>query len=147
MMCNNLIKAQDYQNAIGVRVGNYNGLTYKTFIAADKAIDLNLAFDNGQNDDDDYKNVFLTALYQVHNPFPGANGLKWYYGAGGSLGRLKYKKLDGKIFLSIDGVLGLDYKLAEAPLNFSFDWRPRLGLTPASDLYINDVGLAIRFTF
>jgi hypothetical protein len=136
-------KAQDYNNAIGVRIGSNTGINFKTFIAANRALDFNLSV----RDKNDFKRIFFTALYEVHNPVGGAAGLKWYYGAGGSLGSWRYKKEDGDLFLSADGVLGLDYKIPGAPLNLALDWRPRLEITPDTDVLTDDVGLAIRFTF
>lgn len=143
LIFSNNVNAQSYNNAIGVRVGNYNGLNFKTFVQANKAIDLNLAI----RSNDDVKSFLFTGLYQVHNPIGGAPGLQWYYGGGASIGSWKVRNFDGDVFLSADGVLGLDYKIQGAPLNFAIDWRPRLEITPDTDFRTNDVGLAIRFTF
>jgi hypothetical protein len=135
--------AQDYENAIGIRLGSYNGINYKTFLNSNKALDLNLSFRNNDN----LNRFILTGLYEVHNPIEGASGLLWYYGGGGSIGSYKQRDGDGDLFLSADGVLGLDYKIDGAPLNLAIDWRPRLELSPNSDLRTGDIGLAIRFTF
>ena len=136
-------KAQSYENAIGVRLGSYNGVNFKTFLHSNKALDLNLSFRNHN----DFKRVFFTGLYEVHNPIGGAPGLLWYYGGGGSIGSYKYRDFEGDLFLSADGVLGLDYKVEGAPLNLAIDWRPRLELTPDTNFTTGDVGLAIRLTF
>src|SRR5690606_34262739 len=136
-------KAQDYSNAIGVRVGSYNGVNFKTILNSNKALDLNLSV----RSNDHIKRFLLTGLYEVHNPINGAPGLLWYYGGGASLGSYKVEGFDGDLFLSADGVLGLDYKIEGAPLNLAIDWRPRLELTPNTDFGTGDVGLAIRLTF
>jgi hypothetical protein len=135
--------AQSYENAIGVRIGPYNGVNFKTFLNTNKALDLNLSFRNNNN----FKRIFLTGLYEVHNPINGASGLLWYYGGGGSIGSYKNNDFEGDLFLSADGVLGLDYKIDGAPLNLAIDWRPRLELTPNTNFGTGDVGLAIRLTF
>ena len=135
--------AQSYENAIGVRIGPYNGVNFKTFLNTNKALDLNLSFRNNNN----FKRIFLTGLYEVHNPINGAPGLLWYYGGGGSVGSYKNDDFEGDLFLSADGVLGLDYKIDGAPLNLAIDWRPRLELTPNTNFGTGDVGLAIRLTF
>ncbi len=142
-LAGNRADAQNYNSAIGVRVGSYTGVNFKTFLSANNAVDLNLSV----RDKNDYKRIFFTGLYEVHNSIGGAPGLKWYYGAGGTLGSWRYKKDNGQLFLSVDGVLGLDYKLTGAPLNLALDWRPRFELTPGTDILTDDVGLAIRFTF
>lgn len=132
-----------YQNALGVRLGDYNGINFKTFTRGNSAWDLNLSF-RSRND---VKRIRFTALYEVHNPFAGAPGLQWYYGGGGSVGSVKVRDFDSDIFLSADGVLGLDYKFNGAPINLALDWRPRVELTPDTDVTAGDVGFAIRFTF
>lgn len=132
-----------YRNALGVRLGDAYGLTYKTFIQSDKALDFILNFRNGRNDN----HFILTGLYEVHNPINGAAGLKWYYGAGASIGSLHYKNDDDRdndVYLSVDGVLGLDYVIPNSPLNLSLDWKPALVLTPYSGFYERGVGLSIR---
>jgi hypothetical protein len=137
------VTAQTYENSIGVRLGPYNGINYKTFLNSNKALDLNLSFRNN----DDLNRFFFTALYEVHNPIEGAPGLLWYYGGGASIGSYKRKDFEGDLFLSADGVIGLDYKIEGAPINLALDWRPRLEVTPNSNLRSGDLGLAIRFTF
>ncbi len=135
--------AQTYENAIGVRIGSYKGVNFKTFLNTNKALDLNLSVRNNDN----FKRFILTGLYEVHNPINGAPGLLWYYGGGASIGSYKAKDFEGDLFLSADGVLGLDYKFDGVPLNLAIDWRPRLELTPNTNFGTGDVGLAIRLTF
>ncbi len=142
-LANSNAQAQNYENAIGVRLGSYNGINFKTFLNSNKALDLNLSFRNNN----DLKRFLLTGLYEVHNPIEGAPGLLWYYGGGGSIGSYKRRDFDGDLWLSADGVLGLDYKIEGAPLNLAIDWRPRLEITPDTNLRTEDVGLSIRLTF
>jgi hypothetical protein len=142
-LANSNSQAQTYENAIGVRLGSYNGLNYKTFLNSNKALDLNLSFRNN----DDLQRFLFTGLYEVHNPIDGAPGLLWYYGGGGSIGSYKRRDFEGDLWLSADGVLGLDYKIEGAPLNLAIDWRPRFELTPNTNFRTGDVGLAIRLTF
>ncbi len=143
LMVQSSANAQSYENAIGVRIGSYNGVNFKTFINTNKALDFNLSVRSNNN----FKRVILTGLYQVHNPINDAPGLLWYYGAGASVGSYKVDNFEGDLFLSADGVLGLDYKIAGAPLNLAIDWRPRLALAPDTNFGTGDVGLAIRLTF
>ncbi|MBC7913219.1 MAG: hypothetical protein H7Y07_03760, partial [Pyrinomonadaceae bacterium] len=133
-----------YKNAFGVRLGDAYGVTFKTFLQSNKALDFILNVRNR----DDVEYFRLTGLYEVHNPIAGAPGLRWYYGGGGTIGRLNYKhNRDNELYLSIDGVLGLDYKLDGAPLNFSLDWKPALVLNPFTDFDAQGVGASIRITF
>ncbi|MXV50963.1 hypothetical protein GS399_08260 [Pedobacter sp. HMF7647] len=136
------LKAQDYKNAIGVRLGTYTGVNFKTFLNADDALDFNLSFRTHNG----YKDVRLTGLYQIHAPIEDVPGLRWYYGFGASIGSQKYQD-DSGLFFSIDGVAGLDYKFGGAPINLALDWRPRLELSPDANVTASDIGLAVRFTF
>src|SRR5437868_6163704 len=109
-------KAQDYKNAIGGRFGASNGITFKTFIADNKGLDFILNFRNTKT----YSRFSFTGLYEVYAPlnlFPESDGLKWYYGGGGSIGSYKYKPTNSSdLAVSVDGVIGLDYKFKDAPI-------------------------------
>ncbi|WP_207429479.1 hypothetical protein [Pedobacter sp. SYSU D00535] len=143
LMASSAAKAQ-YRHGLGVRVGDSYGITFKTFLESDKALDFILNVKNR----DDYSIFRLTGLYEVHNPIAGAPGLRWYYGGGATVGSYEYKRTDeSELLLSIDGVLGLDYKFAGAPINASLDWKPALVLNPYTDLDEGGFGLSIRFTF
>jgi hypothetical protein len=42
---------------------------------------------------------------------------------------------------------GLDYKINDVPLNFTFDWRPAFVVTHGSDFNAARFGLAVRYCF
>jgi hypothetical protein len=42
---------------------------------------------------------------------------------------------------------GLDYKINDVPLNFTFDWRPAFVLTHGTDFNAARFGLAVRYCF
>ena len=136
-------KAQDYKNAIGGRFGSANGVSFKTGVSNNAMLELigNFRSSGGSS----YFN--LTGLYEVYNPIGGAEGLNWYYGAGATIGSYKVKGVNSDVYLSANGVLGLDYKFKEAPINLSIDWVPALQLTPNTGFWGGDVGLGVRFAF
>ncbi|WP_442589029.1 hypothetical protein ACSBL2_23690 [Pedobacter sp. AW31-3R] len=139
-------KAQDYDNAIGGRFGAANGVTFKTSLGDNKMIDLIANFRSNDN----YRYFRITGLYEVYKPIQNAAGLNWYYGAGASIGTAKWRHFDNRssdLYLSVDGVLGLDYKFVDAPINISLDWKPAIELTPDTDFDASGVGLSLRFTF
>ncbi|MES2417252.1 MAG: hypothetical protein V4541_03640 [Bacteroidota bacterium] len=136
-------QAQGYKNAIGGRFGSANGVSFKTGLNNKAMLELIGNFRSNKNVS--YFN--LTGLYEVYNPINGAEGLNWYYGAGATIGSTKVKGYDGDVYLSANGVLGLDYKFNGAPINLSVDWVPALQLTPDTGFWGGDVGLGIRFTF
>jgi hypothetical protein len=137
-------KAQGYDNAIGGRFGAANGVTFKTTLGENKMIDLIANFRSNNN----YNYFRITGLYEVYNKINDVQGLNWYYGIGGSIGSVKYKPYNSSdLYLSVDGVLGLDYKFADAPINLSLDWKPAIQLTPDTEFDGSGVGLSLRFTF
>lgn len=146
MFASTTTKAQ-YKNALGVRLGDAYGVTFKTFLQSDKALDFILNIRSRSN----YSEFRLTGLYEVHNAIQGAPGLRWYYGGGGTLGSVDYKNdwrgKDNDLLLSVDGVLGLDYKFDGAPINLSLDWKPAIELAPDTDFDPRGVGLSVRITF
>lgn len=137
-------KAQGYDNAIGGRFGAANGLTFKTTLGDNKMIDIIANF----RSTDEYKYFRLTGLYEIYNPINNAPGLNWYYGIGGSIGSAKYRPTNSSdLYLSADGVLGLDYKFADAPINLSLDWKPAIELAPNTNFDGSGVAISLRFTF
>ncbi|MGN7205726.1 hypothetical protein ACTHQF_15750 [Pedobacter sp. SAFR-022] len=136
--------AQSYRNAIGGRFGTANGVTFKTTLGDNKMLDLIANF----RSNDGYSYFRVTGLYEIYNPLQGAPGLNWYYGIGGSVGSRKWKFDDtNKAYISLDGVVGLDYKFADAPINLSLDWKPAIELAPSTEFDSSGLGLSVRFTF
>ena len=135
----------DYRNAIGGRFGVANGITFKHFMDNNNAMDFIVNFRSKKNE---YSTFRLVALYEIHNPIRNAEGLSWYYGGGAGIGVWEDKRHDqSDVALSLDGVLGLDYKFNGAPINVSLDWKPALELTPDTGFDAEGFGLSIRFAF
>lgn len=91
----------------------------------------------------------VTGLYEIHNNINGAPGLKWYVGPGAHVGFYN-TKWGGGSSIGIDGVLGLDYKINEIPINLSIDWQPSFefgGRDDNNGFAGNWGGFAIRYTF
>lgn len=137
-------KAQTYKHALGGRLGAANGITYKTFVSSDKALDFILNFQSRKS----YSYFRFTGLYEIHNLINNAPGLRWYYGPGASIGSRNYKPLDeSELLLSVDGVLGLDYKFTGAPINLALDWKPAIEVIPDTEFNAEGIGFSVRFTF
>jgi len=139
------VKAQDensgsasYKNAIGIRLGSSvpaikNGITYKHFIG-NNAIEGILSFGDG---------VALCGLYEIHKPLSNTTeGLQWLIGFGGYVGNSNSTSNVGAA-----GIIGLDYKFAQVPLNLTLDWKPELNLVSKVGFEASGVGFSARFTF
>jgi hypothetical protein len=116
-------QAQDYKSAIGLRLGSPLSVSYKTFISEKGAFEGVAGFRSFVG----YSWFNVGAYYQHHNEIASVDGLKWYYGAGVNAYFWSYDTGflgDGSTSFGISGVLGLDYKFADIPLNLSADWIP-----------------------
>ncbi len=133
-------KGSSYTTGLGMHLdlgdGNLYGFSVKHFLSQQLAGQATLLFGSGVN-------VSVGAELQYHVPIAGAPGLKWY--AGGGLQLLFYKYGAGTgVWIRPMG--GLDYKIASAPIDLSFDWRPTFVLNNGGGSDIGRFGLGVRFT-
>lgn len=136
--------ATPYKKAIGVKMYP-SAISYKVFVKT------NAAFEYlGYVSLDGFR---ATALYEKYMPIDGNENLTWYVGYGGHLGLWseEWKKNNPNhnagIALGVDGILGLDYKVKNAPLNLSVDWQPSFNFVGASYFESGWAGLGVRYTF
>jgi hypothetical protein len=78
--------------------------------------------------------------------------LSWYYGGGAYLAFLKKvntttQKTSTDPNLGAQGVIGLDYKFTNIPLNISLDWKPELNIVNDINFEPAAIGFTARFTF
>jgi hypothetical protein len=131
------VSAQEYKTALGVRLSSApaivgNSISFKYFLNEKAAIEGLLSFDDP---------VALGALFEIHKPFGGAAGLQWFYGGGGYVG------FGSDANLGAMGIIGLDYKFANIPINLSLDWKPELNIISDINFEPAAIGLTARFTF
>lgn len=135
------VKAQggsNYTTALGVKVWDGGGISFKHFLNDKGAIELiGYLWNRGTR---------VTGLYEIHGPISGAGSLQWYIGPGAHVGFYNSKYGDGT-FIGLDGVLGLDYKFDSAPINISLDWQPSIEFGDNRGFSSGWGGLGIRFTF
>ena len=136
--------ATPFKKAIGVKMYP-SAISYKVFVKT------NAAFEYlGYVSLDGFR---ATALYEKYMPIDGNENLTWYVGYGGHLGLWseEWKKNNPNhnagIALGVDGILGLDYKVKNAPLNLSVDWQPSFNFVGASYFESGWAGLGVRYTF
>lgn len=133
-------KAQNgspYKNAIGVRLGSSvpavkSGITYKHFFG-NKAVEGIISFGDG---------MAICGLYEIHKPITSTENLQWLIGFGGYLGINNSNNNVGAA-----GIIGLDYKFANIPLNLTLDWKPELNIVSKVGFEASGVGFSARFTF
>lgn len=116
---NTVLHAQAYQSGIGARLGFPAGLSYKQFTNRTLAIEGILGVNGIGSPKFSYS---LTLLAENHNEILIEN-LFVLYGLGGHLG-----SYDSKFEFGIDGIVGLEYVFRNAPIAFSFDFKPNLSI-------------------
>jgi len=127
--------AQDYRFALGLRLSNdiptiSNSVSGKYFVTDLNAIEGIVSFGS---------RFGIGALLELHRPF-ATPGLSWYFGGGAYVGWE-----DHDTYLGPTGVLGLDYKFANVPVNLSLDWKPELDIIPRINFVSEAFAVAIRF--
>jgi hypothetical protein len=129
--------APDYRLGLGVRLSNStptlnSSFSGKYFITDRSAVEGLVSFGS---------RFGVGALLEIHQPFASAPGLRWFYGAGAYVGWQ-----DKETYLGPTGILGLDYKFANAPVNLSLDWKPELDIIPDINFVPDAFALSVRFT-
>ena len=132
---NSTAEGPDYKTAIGAKLWTGGGISVKTFIKDNNALEFIGYFDR--------YGTRITGLYEIHGNLSSEGALKWYVGPGAHVGLYK-----GITAVGIDGVVGVDYKFTNMPLNLALDWQPsfELGSGTRNGFNANWGGFAIRFT-
>ena len=144
-----IASAQDYHSAIGLRLGYPLSISYKTFIKGSNALELTVGYRSWPG----YNRFNIGGYYEHHTAIESAKGLMWYYGAGANIYFWSFDNgfRNGADYSStsvgLSGVLGLDYKFTDAPINLSLDWIPTFFLNGYGDSFgAGYGGLAVRYT-
>ena len=130
--------AQEYRTALGIRLGPNSaaispGFTIKHFLNETSALEGIVGISNG---------IGLCALYEWHRPIAAVDHLQWFVGAGGYAA---FKSSNS--FIGAAGIVGLDYRFENIPLNLSLDWKPELNIISQVGFESSAVGLSARFIF
>ena len=140
------LNAQEYKTALGVRLSSVatvnNSISFKHFLNEKAAVEALFSFGDP---------LALGALYEIHKPL-ATQGLQYFYGAGGYLAfpkefNVNKNKDEVHTDLGAMGVIGLDYKFPNLPLNLSLDWKPELNIVRNINFEPAAVGLTVRFVF
>ena len=141
------VSAQDYKTALGVRLSSSqamvnNSISLKHFLNERTAVEALFSFGDP---------LALGALVEIHKPL-STSGVQWFYGGGGYLSFVKtYDPQNVKTGTDVNfgamGVIGLDYKFVNLPLNLSLDWKPELNIVGDINFEPAAVGFTARFTF
>ncbi len=105
----------------------------------------------------------ITGLLEWHQKIEALSGnegiFKVYAGGGAHIGFINSRTINrykrdfgaspGAVYAGIDGVLGIDFRFSELPLNLSLDWQPSISFYGFNELDLFEGGwggLSIRYT-
>lgn len=118
-----------YSHGLGVRGGNYFGISYK-FAQSSNFIELVLTDFGG--------GIQLAGFYEIQGS-TGVGKLDWYVGPGAHIGAS-----DNTVALGIDGILGLEVQVFDLPFTVGLDIIPRFNLIEDTDF---DIGLGAHLRY
>ncbi len=133
--------SQSYSNAIGLRGGLSNGITFKHSMSESNALEGILSVR-------DY-GFTVTGLYEFQKPLAEVENLYWYYGFGAHLGLYDedQSSLNTGLILGADGIIGMEYNFSEIPINISLDYKPGFNLIGYTGFVGDEFALSLRYTF
>ncbi|MGV3539195.1 MAG: hypothetical protein ACO1OQ_05250 [Rufibacter sp.] len=143
------------QTGLGIRIG-----TYSTGISGKYFLQENIALEGIIGTDFSRSGFQITGLYELHANALNIPGLQWFYGAGAHFGTFKgryyhqrtyehyYDSFDKTLTtLGVDGIVGLEYKIAEIPITAGIDFKPFLDVNQDGVFLFGDGALTVRYTF
>lgn len=120
LMISSDLSSQDFDSAIGIRVGYPLSVTYKKFVSESNAVEAYAGFRSFAG----ASYLSLNGAYQIHKDIDDVDRLQYYYGAGASVVSWTVDFGSGTTSLGLSGYLGLSYTLDGTPINLSIDWIP-----------------------
>ncbi len=138
------VSAQEYTNGIGFRGGLFNGITFKHYGEDNKALEGILSTR--------WSGFQVTGLIEHYNDINDVENLKWFYGYGAHIGfyddeNTGWGEDTSYTNIGVDGIIGLEYVIPNAPISIGIDWKPYLDLTGYTGFVGDSGALSVRFLF
>lgn len=146
-----------YGTALGVRFGYQYGLSLKHFTKGNLAIEGILSSRGFGNNywGNGHFGWCLTGLAEWHNPVGSVSGLNWYIGGGAHIAswhRNNYRNRtwtgssDRYLVIGLDGIIGIEYTVPNAPITLALDWKPAFEFLNGYYFAGDGLALTLRFT-
>ncbi|MCL1937733.1 MAG: hypothetical protein FWF52_04975 [Candidatus Azobacteroides sp.] len=140
------VNAQDYNSSLGLRLGRPLGLSYKKFVSPSNAFEVIADLDIFQKHT---TKISGSGFYLWQWNLADVPKLSWFVGPGASAGVFVTKvnsTTTSDFNVSLDGLIGLEYKIPKAPLALSADFGPRFYFMHDAGFYWGGA-LTVRYTF
>ncbi len=136
------LKAQGYDNSIGLRGGYSAGIFYRYYMNSANSIRVLLSTrDEG---------LQVTLLREYYQALP--NNFSFVYGFGGHLGYTGWNDYSNgnrdnqqRAVVGVDGLVGLDYNFREVPLSIGIEAKPFIDFGGEHDFYAMPLDFALTF--
>lgn len=133
----NRLCAQDYTLGLGLRFSTpaptiSNSVSVKYFMNDRAAVEGLVSWGS---------RFGIGGLYEIHQLIGGIPSLNWFYGGGAYVGFE-----NSKVYSGPTGIVGIDYKFQNAPINLTLDWKPELDISPDINFVPDVFALSVRFT-
>jgi len=139
-----------YDNAIGINASLNSGITYKHFIADDKAFEIDLG--------SRWKGGSVTGILEMCIAAGSVGpGLIWNFGLGPRFGFYNGKNYMDYLgvnredrtysLIGFVGTIGFEYFFEKIPFTVGLDYRPYFDLKGQGDESFSDGALTIRYVF
>ena len=135
----NHAEAQKSGNGFGVIIGEPTGLSGKFWTSEKNAVDVGVVWSFIHEGS---FHLHVDYLWHSFDVFKTNQPIALYYGVGG---RMKASNSHGGN-LGVRGTVGLDYFVADAPIDVFIEAAPIMDLTPSTELQFNG-GIGFRFFF
>jgi hypothetical protein len=139
------LSAQEYDLAVGLRLGYDMGFSARYFFMPNNAVEGIMSFS---------PNSFkLTALYQFQQAFLDVDNLNWYVGIGAHIGSVsrewqRRNNADHAFLFGADLIGGIEYVFPQMPFSISLDWKPSFSFTNNfNEFWFYGFGLSLRYVF
>jgi len=131
--------SQDYNRALGLRIGSAVGVSYKMFHKPERAFEVILDLDVLYKD----RMKFKTSGFYLFHFKANVDGLNAFAGPGISAGI--YLGDSSGFMMSLDGMVGIEYKFQQSPMVISLDWNPKIQMIKNAGFRSENFGVTLRF--
>jgi hypothetical protein len=137
-----LLTAQDYNKAIGLRLGTYVGASFTAYTSEHKSVEAIAGITRQANQTDYLFGAFYKYHFVVSSDIPTLN---WFSGVGAFL-FLEEESSSNKLNVAPSAVIGMEYTLEHTPVNFFIDVSPHWNITTNTDSKFNiHANLGVRY--
>lgn len=137
-----MIIAQDYNHAIGLRLGTYIGASYTSFQSENRSIEGIAGIKRQANQTDYVFGGFYKFHVDLSADMPSLN----CYAGLGSLFFIEDEFGSNKFNFAPSAIIGLEYSLEQSPINFFIDMAPHFNVTTKVDSKFNvHANIGVRY--